>query len=188
MNSLNMQPLLIHLREATAASHETLDGAFGSLDLRLRSDYVRFLSGHAIGMTPLYASFRSFVTDELGMACPDFPAMLQSDLAGLGVDVAELPAIAPASELTAQGSGYVIAGSRLGLAMIRKAGYWGRDHALPSAYMEDDAGLAIWKATAAHLKRTVTDEPEAHRQSMAAVAAFETFRAAFTATAAAAVK
>jgi len=183
-----MHSLLVHLREATAASHATLDGAFGSLDLGTRSDYVRFLAGHAIGMSPLYDSFQNFVTDELRMDCPDYLAMLRQDLAALGVDTAQLPAVAASDGLTAQGSGYVVAGSRLGLAMIRKGGYWGRDHALPSAYMEDDTGLGIWKAAASHLKENVPDETQAARQSAAAVAAFDTFRAAFDASAAAAVK
>jgi heme oxygenase len=183
MNSLNMQSLLHHLREATAASHATLDGAFGSLDLATRGDYVRFLSGHAIGMAPLYASFHTFVTDDLGMDCPDYPAMLRQDLAALGVDGSQLPAIDPAAELTPQGSGYVVAGSRLGLAMIRKGGYWGKEHALPSSYMEDEAGLAIWKAAAANMKQDLPSADEAGRQSIAAVAAFETFRAAFEASA-----
>ncbi|RYE52519.1 MAG: heme oxygenase, partial [Hyphomicrobiales bacterium] len=134
MNSLNMQTLLIHLREATAASHASLDGAFGSLDLGMRGDYVRFLSGHAIGMVPLFASFQAFVAGELGMECPDYAALLHDDLAALGVDAGQLPVVAILPELTPVGSGYVIAGSRLGLTMIRKQGYWGREHALPSAY------------------------------------------------------
>ena len=188
MNSLNMQSLLIHLREATAPSHATLDGAFGSLDLAVQGDYVRFLSGHAIGMAPLFASFQAFVTGELGMDCPDYPAMLRDDLARLGVDTMQLPVVTTLPQLTPTGSGYVISGSRLGLTMIRKQGYWGRDHALASAYMEDDAGLAIWKATAAQLKQVVPDAIQASRESAAAVAAFDTFSAAFSASAIEAVK
>jgi heme oxygenase len=183
-----MQTLLIHLREATAPSHATLDGAFGSLDLGSRGDYVRFLSGHAIGMDPLFASFQAFVTRELGMECPDYPALLRDDLAALGVDAAQLPVVATVPELTPVGSGYVVAGSRLGLTMIRKQGYWGRDHALPSAYMEDDSGLAIWKAAAARLKQITPDEEDAAREGAAAIAAFDTFRAAFGASATEAVQ
>lgn len=183
MNSLNMPPLLSHLRQATSASHETLDAAFGSLDLSARDHYVRFLSGHAIGMAPLFESFRRFVEDDLGLECPDYPAMLREDLAALGVDAHDLPSVAPPAELSPTASGYVIAGSRLGLAAIRRNGYWGREHHLPSAYMEDERGLAVWKQAAALLKQTIPDASQAARESAAAVAAFDTFRSAFAASA-----
>lgn len=177
-----MQSLLTSLRDATAASHTTLDAAFGSLDLSVREEYVRFLSGHAIGMTPLFATFRAFVEDDLGHACPDYPAMLQEDLAALGVDVTDLPTIAAPSDLTPSATGYVVSGSRLGLAMIRKKGYWGQAHALPSAYMEDDAGRAIWKDAVARLNTDCADDDLVAHESAAAVAAFDTFRNAFAAS------
>jgi heme oxygenase len=109
--------------------------------------------------------------------------MLRKDLAALGVDAGNLPSVSSPSELTPIGAGYVVSGSRLGLTMIRRAGYWGSEHALPSAYMEDEFGLAIWKAASAYLKRDDIDLSAAQRDSTAAVAAFETFRAAFTASA-----
>jgi heme oxygenase len=183
-----MQSLLALFREATAASHETLDSAFGSLDLSARSDYVRFLRGHAIGMAPLHAGFCAFVEGELHGECPDYPAMLRSDLAALGVDNAQLPQVAAPAALSPPATAYVLAGSRLGLAMIRKAGYWGRDHGLPSAYMEDDAGRAIWKDLVARFKAKIPDPAQAARESAAAVAAFDTFREAFAASATAAAQ
>ncbi|MBB4859980.1 heme oxygenase [Novosphingobium chloroacetimidivorans] len=176
-----MQPLLTHLRDATAASHALLDAAFGSLEMSDRADYVRFLSGHAIGLAPLFGNFRAFVEDDLGLACPDYLGMLHQDLAALGIDGAELPRIAAAGGLTHAATGYVIAGSRLGLTMIRRQGYWGAAHALPSAYMEDERGLAIWKDAVGWLKQRELDDAQAERN--AAVAAFDTFRAAFDASA-----
>jgi heme oxygenase len=177
-----MQTLLAHLREATAASHASLDDAFGSLDLSQRSDYARFLVGHAIGMRPLFGRFRTFVADQLGLPCPDYPAMLRTDLAALDIDAEDLPKLETKVDLTPGGSGYVVAGSRLGLSMIRKAGYWGRAHGHPSAYMEDDQGIAIWKSVSAWLKRSEADEAVASREAAAAVAAFDTFRDAFAAS------
>jgi heme oxygenase len=178
-----MPPLLSQLREATSASHASLDSAFGSLDLATKADYVRFLSGHAMGIAPLFASFRSFVEDELHLTCPDYPAMLHDDLAALGTDAVQLPRVSPSAALTPSAVGYVIAGSRLGLAAIRRHGYWGRVHDLPSAYMEDDLGLTIWKETAAKLKHIVPDETDAAHEAAAAVAAFDTFSDAFKASA-----
>lgn len=178
-----MQTLLSHLREATSASHERLDAAFGSLDLSQREDYVRFLGGHAIGMAPLFGTFKAFVEGDLGLDCPDYPAMLQADLAALGVDAAQLPDVSTKGRLTPESAGYVIAGSRLGLAMIRRKGYWGREHDLPSAYMEDERGLAIWKDAAALLKGRVMDEQATTVERAGAIAAFDTFSEAFAASA-----
>jgi len=178
-----MQHLLTHFREATSASHETLDSAFGSLDLSMRADYVRFLAGHAIGMASLFPGFRSFVEGELQRECPDYLAMLHGDLAALGLDSDDLPQVAPPSALSPPATAYVVAGSRLGLAMIRKGGYWGREHGLPSAYMEDDVGRAIWKDLVARFKAEVPDAGTAAREGAAAVAAFDTFREAFAASA-----
>lgn len=178
-----MQTLLTHLREATSASHALLDAAFGSLKMDDRADYARFLSGHAIGLAPLFNSFRVFVEQDLGTACPDYPEMLRQDLAALGIDRAQLPQVAAAGTLTPAATGYVMAGSRLGLAMIRRQGYWGAAHGHPSAYMEDERGLAIWKQAAGVLKQRELDDAQALAEREAAVAAFETFRAAFAASA-----
>lgn len=162
-----------------------LDADFGSLDLAKREDYARFLSGHAIGLAPLFESFHAFVQGELAMECPDYPAMLRTDLAALGIDSDDLPVLEQSPALSSTATGYVIAGSRLGLAAISRNGYWGRDHALPSAYMEDSRGLAVWKEAAAKLKQVLPDETQAARESAAAVAAFDTFRQAFAVSASA---
>lgn len=179
-----MPPLLSHLRDATRASHDLLDADFGSLDLTERTGYARFLSGHAIGIAPLFGTFRLFVERDLELACPDYPAMLRADLAAIGIDADALHHIAEPTALEPAATGYVIAGSRLGLGMLARGGYWGRSNGLPSAYMDDQQGLAIWKETAAWLKQDVPDDERAERERSAAVAAFDTFRHAFAASAA----
>jgi len=183
-----MQPLLSHLRDATRTSHEVLDAAFGSLNMADRGDYVRFLSGHAIGLAPMFEPFRSFVEDELGMVCPDYPGMLRDDLARLDVDARTLPRVAVQGELSPIGTGYVVSGSRLGLTVIARGGSWGTEHGVPSSYMADTQGLAVWKAAAARLKQDDLSEDDAAPERAAAIAAFETFRAAFDASAAVAVR
>ena len=175
-----METLLTQLREATRKSHATLDAAFGSLDLLRKEDYARFLRGHAIGMASLFVPFRRFVESDLGMNCPDYLAMLATDLSALG-PADDRASLEPAGAVTPAAAGYVVAGSRLGLAMIRKQSYWGRDHGSPSAYMEDDLGLAIWKEAATVLKARPADT--SHAEPRAAVVAFDTFRAAFAASA-----
>ncbi|HUD29641.1 MAG TPA: biliverdin-producing heme oxygenase [Novosphingobium sp.] len=177
--------LLSQLREATGPSHERLDASFGSLDLARRHDLARFLAAHAIGLAPLFPVFRAFVEGELGLSCPDYPAMLAEDLAALGVDAQALPvldvpaAIAPPE--AAAGVGYVICGSRLGLAMIRQRGYWGEAEGFRSAYMTDGRGHEAWKALVPHLRGRAPADATTPRD--AALAAFDTFSAAFAASA-----
>lgn len=178
-----MESLLSCYRVATKASHELLDSAFGSLDLSSRGDYARFLCGHAIGVEPIFGSFRVFVEDQLELACPDYPAMLSEDLARLGIDAGELPKVAPASVISESAAGYVLAGSRLGLASLARSGYWGRSNGLASTYMDDEQGLVIWRQLAAKLKQDIPDEARAKHEGAAAVAVFDTFREAFAASA-----
>lgn len=183
-----MQSLLSCYRVATKASHELLDSAFGSLDLSSRDDYARFLCGHAMGVAPIFGSFRAFVENQLELACPDYPAMLSEDLARLGIDAGELRQITPAGAISQSASGYVIAGSRLGLASLARSGYWGRSNDLASIYMDDEQGLVIWRQVAAKLKLDFPDEARAKRESDAAVTVFDTFREAFAASAPAGVQ
>lgn len=183
INSLNMKFLLPSLREATRASHNSLDAAFGALDLHSRLDYARFLRGHAIGMASLYPAFSRFVTTELEQPCPNYLDMLALDLADLGEQIGQLPSVSVPDNLSDPAVAYVVSGSRLGLAVIRRNGYWGREHGLLSRYMEDEQGLAIWKEVSAWLKACEVDEHRASLEGDAAVAAFEIFREAFHASA-----
>lgn len=167
------------LREATHAAHESLDGMFGSLDLTSREGYARFLSAHLIGMRALQAPFRRFVADELGLDAPDFVGMLEEDLAAIGLNPDALPSIAMASEMEASGITYVISGSRLGLAMIRKQEYWGKQAGTATSYMEDTNGLAVWRALVAWMNGHTPGATEAEAISAAARHAFDVFRQAF---------
>lgn len=183
-----MQSLLSIYRVATRDSHDSLDAAFGSLDLSSRADYIRFLCGHAMGLGSVFACFRRFVEEDLHLACPDYPAMLSEDLTKLGFEAHDLRPVSPAGEVSPSAAGYVIAGSRLGLAALARNGYWGRINALPSTYMEDQEGLTIWKHAAAKLKQEFPDEAHGERESICAIAVFDTFRDAFAASAPAAVR
>lgn len=116
------------------------------------------------------------------MAVPDYPAMLREDLVELKANGDPVPPHNGQAADPQPGIAYVIAGSRLGLAMIRKHGYWGRAHDLPSRYMEDLQGQAIWKELARRLDTTVLPPADADVQCQAAVAAFETFHTAFHAS------
>lgn len=170
--------MLSQLREATTASHQALDSAFGSLNLSERDDQVRFLAAHAIGIDAVFPVFRHFVENDLGLPCPDYPAMLSDDLKSLGMDET-LPRIAPPEAPVDAGLAYVVAGSRLGLAVIRKGGYWGRTNGQPSAYMEDEAGQDIWKALLVWLRERDFADDTIQGACKAALGTFSTFGQAF---------
>lgn len=175
--------MLALLREHTKPSHERLDSAFGSLALDRREGLVRFLAAHTIGMTPLHETFRHFVSEELNMPAPDYLTMLHKDLAALGVDPMALPSLdmppEAATDAGAPGIGYVISGSRLGLSVIRRQGYWGEQQGFRSLYMEDDSGPACWKALLPWLRQRNFNRAEEEAVSDAALASFDTFARAF---------
>jgi heme oxygenase len=180
--------MLSLLRAATGPSHERLDASFGALALTRQSDLAQFLAAHAIGLAPLFPVFRPFIENELGLECPDYPAMLHADLAVLGIDAGALPALdVPAAVLAgpeaAAGVAYVVCGSRLGLAMIRQRGYWGESEGFRSTYMTDGRGHEAWKTLVPRLRGKPYTPAQAERTSAAALAAFETFTRAFDASA-----
>lgn len=175
--------MLSHLRAVTRASHDRLDAAFGALDLGATEDCVRFLAAHAIALKALDAPFRRFVEEELAMPCPDFPAMLTADLAARGLAMDSLPAARPDTAVYAPcgaaGVAYVIAGSRLGNAVIRAEGYHGRETGLSSRYMEDDTGHAVWKALNTWARARSFGPSEERAVEAAALATFAHFETAF---------
>lgn len=176
--------MLSALRESTGASHERLDVSFGRLDLRTREGLTQFLSAHFMGVTPLFGTFSVFIEGRLGLPCPDYPTLLREDLRKLGIDADGLPAITPPMALDparpglAAGVGYVVCGSRLGLAMLRHHGYWGEDHGFRSAYMSDTHGQEAWKALVPLFRQEEHPADEIAAARMAALASFETFAGA----------
>lgn len=175
--------LLHRLRAVTRASHERLDEAFGALDLTRRDDCARFLVAHAIALQAVQPVFARFVAEELDMPAPDFSSMLAADLAERGHPTARLPALDAAEAIRAPGGAagvcYVIAGSRLGNAVIRAQGYAGREAGIPSRYMEDDTGHAVWKQFGTWIRSRTFGATEAAGVEAAALATFEHFEAAF---------
>lgn len=176
--------LLSALRAATGSSHEQLDAGFGALDLQRQDDLARFLRAHALGLAPLFATFRRVAEVLLALPCPDYPAMLRADLAALGKQAPESDAaeISPDGADAAAGIAYVVAGSRLGLTVIRQRGYWGAEHGFRSAYMEDTQAHAVWKALVPMLRGRSGEGPEADAACAAALGAFGSFSRAFAAS------
>lgn len=167
------------LREATHASHESLDSLFGGLDMTSREGFARFLCAHLMGVRALADPFQRFVADELHLDPPDFPAMLEADLAAMNIDTSRLPACPAENALEPAGVTYVISGSRLGLAMIRKQPYWGKQADMATSYMEDTSGLAVWRSLLGWMSARAPDVHESDAAAASARHAFDVFREAF---------
>jgi heme oxygenase len=112
------------LREATSAGHERVDALYSALDLSDRGDYRLFLTGIAGAFLPIEAAAERGGAERL---LPDWGArrradMLRRDLAALGESVpalARVPDLASDAEIL--GAVYVLEGSRLGGAILRKS-------------------------------------------------------------------
>jgi len=167
-----------HLRRATSLQHQSLDRQFGSLDLRVRKDFTRFLSAHSRGMDILQRPFAGFV-DQVGLTAPDLAAMLAADLADLGG--APGPRVPEGGMVIGSSAGvaYVVLGSRLGLAHLRHQGYWGAEHAVAQRYMEDREALALWKPLVAWLGAQPAIGVDADQAVATALDCFAVFSRAF---------
>lgn len=167
------------LRHATASSHEALDQRFGSLDLTDRDDYARFLGAHFIGIAALAPTVRAFAADALGVAMPDYPALLADDLDALGVPAARLPRVIVPPALEPAAVAYVVAGSRLGIAGLSRLPSWGSRHAVARAYMEDVEGLHLWRALLGWMAARPLAPAAGEALVASAEAAFAVFAEAF---------
>lgn len=112
------------LRESTRSAHDRVDSAFGGYDLADPDDYASFLSGHATAFIPVEDAL-----DRSGAAqfLPDWgesrrASLLSQDLSDLGIDLPErVEEPSFASDAAMLGALYVLEGSRLGGAMLRRS-------------------------------------------------------------------
>ena len=160
------------LRHATSSDHERVDAAFSRFDLASRDGYGAFLVAQAAAHLPVEAAL-----DEAGVVriLPDWPQRrrgerLRADLAAMGLaepaadtGIQALPA-ALADEAGMLGAVYVLEGSRLGGALLRRSVPDG----LPVTFL--DAGdSATWRTLLATLdERLCSEQDRAHAVSAAA--------------------
>ncbi|MDT9599774.1 biliverdin-producing heme oxygenase [Sphingosinicella rhizophila] len=111
------------LRGGTARHHERVDALFGGFDLRDPGEYGRFLIAQAEAFLPIEAAIDAH---DIAHLVADWPSRrrgdrLRQDLRELG-----LPLAMPMAEMTftddasALGALYVIEGSRLGGALLKR--------------------------------------------------------------------
>lgn len=153
------------LRRHVHDAHEQLDALIGELETR--GDYLRYLRG--------IAAFRIAAEQALrAVAYPDWfdgwrpvstVSALQEDVRILGVEVPDMPAIAPPNgESALLGMLYTIEGSALGARLIaRRAGALGLDSRNGAGHLAVQTGAPEnWRVFLALLEKApVFDEDEA---------------------------
>jgi heme oxygenase len=161
------------LRTATGGSHERVDAAFSGFDLADRRSYGRFLTAQAAAHIAVEAALER---DGVATVLLDWPArrradLLREDLAALGLPVP--PAVAqPAFEGAAAmlGAVYVLEGSRLGGALLRRS----VPDDLPRAFL--GAGdPAAWRRLLEILDERIREDEDVARATNAALRVFSLF-------------
>jgi len=133
------------LREGTAGAHERVDALFSRFDMTDREGYRAFLIAQATGFLPVETAL-----DEAGAATviPDWPerrrgGLLRADLADLSVTAPELLDPPPHFPVKASmlGAIYVLEGSRLGGAVLKRA----VPDAFPRRFLEARQAAGSWR-------------------------------------------
>jgi heme oxygenase len=160
------------LRAATRNDHALIDRMLLPFDLSKAEDYRMFLNIHFAALITVQADWRLQDSE-------DFERMLRcvrADLKALGCKVPPTSRTRPsASPATGLGIAYVIRGSRLGAAVLRR-GVVGE---LPTAYLDFVPALS-WAQFLTELE-SLTDDPRGtHEAVCAARGIFNTFVAEFS--------
>jgi heme oxygenase len=165
------------LRVATAADHERVDRLFSSLDLTRLADYRLFLTAQAAAHLPVEEAVNAAGARAL---LSDWPQrmrghLLEADLTDLGVEVPspqEPPALPVAASIF--GAIYVLEGSRLGGAMLRRelpAGF-------PKRFLDAEQAPGAWRKLLAKLDEFVYAPDQLEAASLAAREVFMRFEIA----------
>lgn len=164
------------LRQATAASHDEVDGLFSGLDLSTCAGYRAFLSAQAYAHLPVEAALDAAGASRVFADWPDRrrAALLSADLSDLGLEVSSGPAPVLSGAAEIAGAAYVIEGSRLGGALLRRAVAEG----LPARFLAAPAAPGAWRALLLRLDDLLADEADLARAIAAARGVFALFAAA----------
>lgn len=163
-----------HLREATRLAHDRVDSAFGGYDLTDDDDYAAFLLGHAAAFMPIEEALdrggaAQFVAD---WSESRRSQLLSQDLADLGIDAPCM--IGPhsfESEAALLGALYVIEGSRLGGAMLRRSVPADK----PSRFLSAVHSQGRWRTFVATLEESLHSNVRLHEATASALQTFALF-------------
>lgn len=161
------------LRRATADAHDEVDAIFSRVDLATAIGYRAFLSAQARAHLPVEAALDAAGAERVFADWPERRrvALLRADLAELGVEptVGPAPTLHDAAEIA--GAAYVIEGSRLGGALLRRSVGAG----MPDAFLSAPAVPGAWRALLLRLDQVLADEADLDRAIAAATRVFALF-------------
>ncbi|MDP1617453.1 biliverdin-producing heme oxygenase [Phenylobacterium sp.] len=173
------------LRAATRQDHDRVDRLGGAFDLASPEGYGAFLLGHAAVLPPLEAALDAAPPQDLPPSWPERrrAGALLADLAELGFE-APAPALIPAPTNAAErvGALYVLEGSRLGGALLRRR-LAEAQPAAPIAYLAHGQGEPLWRTFLEWLDSRDLDPAETAAAVDGARGVFAAFEAGFTAVA-----
>ncbi|MDP3383316.1 MAG: biliverdin-producing heme oxygenase [Phenylobacterium sp.] len=169
------------LRAATRQDHDRVDLLGGAFDLTRPSDYQAFLTAHAKVLPGVEAALNSAPPEDLPPAWLERrrTAALSADLAALGL--APPPAattLTLTDRATRLGALYVLEGSRLGGAVLRRRLASAQPGA-PDAYLAHGAGRPFWRSFLDWLDSQVLNGPETEAAIDGARQVFRAFETAF---------
>ncbi|CCE06289.1 putative heme oxygenase [Bradyrhizobium sp. STM 3843] len=145
------------LRAATSAAHHALDERLSAFDLTETDHYRRFLQASAAALLPLECALEQAGVAELfaDWSHRARAGVIAADLARLGGAVAPLPLPQPLNRIGIFGTLYVLEGSRLGAAYLRRIVAASADPRVRSAtrYLGHGAGQGLWRSYLARLER-----------------------------------
>lgn len=161
------------LRRATADAHAEVDAIFSTVDLASVAGYRAFLAAQARAHLPVEAALDAAGAERV---FPDWPgrrraALLRADLEELGGAIATGPAPVLADDAEIAGAAYVIEGSRLGGALLRRAVGDG----LPVRFLSAPAAPGAWRALLLRLDEVLADDLALARATAAARRVFALF-------------
>lgn len=168
------------LRAATRAAHDQVDAAFSKWNLADRADYADFLSAQARAYLPVEQAVAAAPKGALGdWSKRARGPLLIADLAELGIQAPAGEAVAFATPAEALGGAYVLEGSRLGGAMLRKSVAPG----LPTRFLSPPSIAGRWRDFLQMLEQELSSDVQRSHAVAGAQLVFDRFlRAALAPT------
>ena len=165
------------LRAATSTDHDRVDRLFSQFDLASAEGYRLFLAAQATAHLPIEEALNK---SDASRIVPDWPArrrghLLEADLAELGLSVpppVDSPTLADAEAVL--GAVYVLEGSRLGGALLKRAIPAGA----PSSFLGADQPPGAWRKLLALLDECLYEPRRLQAASRSAKQIFERFEIA----------
>jgi len=161
------------LKAATAEAHDRLDAHFATYDLAQRDDYERFLAAHAAAFLPAEQALTDAGAASLVEEWDEHRRTdaLLADLEGMDLSV-PTPIATPiyGSEAAVIGGLYVLEGSRLGGAVLRR-----QVGEFPHAFLDAVHAPGRWPTFIALATRKLYDPRALEEASAYAIATFGLF-------------